>query len=119
MDYATASFVFVGIFIIFLIAILSMWQIFNKAGEEGWKAIIPFYNTYLLTKIAGQPVWVFVLLFFPVVNIISTVMVALGLARVFNKSMVFAVFGLILFPFFGYMMLGWGDAEYSASESTE
>lgn len=34
-----------------ILMIVSMWVIFGKTGEEGWKAIIPFYNNYTLYKI--------------------------------------------------------------------
>ena len=29
-----------------LIRVVCRWRIFNKAGEKGWKALIPVYNTY-------------------------------------------------------------------------
>lgn len=32
--------------ITFLIRVICRWRIFNKAGEKGWKALIPVYNTY-------------------------------------------------------------------------
>ena len=31
----------------------SWWKIFEKGGEEGWVAIVPFYNAYILGKVAG------------------------------------------------------------------
>ena len=34
-----------------VLMIVAMWRIFAKAGEAGWKAVIPFYNTYILYKI--------------------------------------------------------------------
>ena len=33
--------------IILLIIIIAWWNIFEKAGQPGWKAIIPFYNVYI------------------------------------------------------------------------
>lgn len=37
--------VFVGTStIILVITIVLWWMLFEKAGEAGWKAIIPFYN---------------------------------------------------------------------------
>lgn len=30
---------------------VAMWKIFEKAGVEGWKSLIPLYSTYLLYKI--------------------------------------------------------------------
>ena len=29
-----------------LIRVICRWRIFSKAGEKGWKALIPVYNTY-------------------------------------------------------------------------
>lgn len=39
-----------------------LWRTFDKAGEAGWKAIIPFYNFYILFKIAwqGKMFWWFI-----------------------------------------------------------
>ena len=33
-------------------AIIAQWKLFEKAGEEGWKSIIPFYNSIKLSEIA-------------------------------------------------------------------
>lgn len=41
--------------IIFYVAlVIGQWKIFEKAGEEGWKSLIPVYNAYVLWKIAGR-----------------------------------------------------------------
>lgn len=47
---------FVATLIPFLIAfyvllVIAWWKIFTKAGEKGWKSLIPFYNSYILFKI--------------------------------------------------------------------
>ena len=34
--------------VISLFMIVSMWKIFKKAGKNGWEAIIPIYNIYVL-----------------------------------------------------------------------
>lgn len=36
----------------YLILVIASWKIFTKAGEGGWKAIIPVYNTYITFKIS-------------------------------------------------------------------
>ena len=38
-------------------AIVAMWRIFSKAGEPGWAAIVPLYNTYVLFKITWGNGW--------------------------------------------------------------
>ena len=32
--------------IVFVIGLICRWKIFSKAGEKGWKSLIPFYSTY-------------------------------------------------------------------------
>ena len=39
-------FVFATAMIISVIKLICRWRIFNKAGEKGWKVLIPIYNTY-------------------------------------------------------------------------
>lgn len=48
---------FLGIFILVLVALLvvmlvSNWRLYQKAGVEGWKSLIPFYSTYVTNQIA-------------------------------------------------------------------
>ena len=44
------------IFIIRVVLIIAttvgLWCIFEKADEAGWKSLIPFYNVYILYKLA-------------------------------------------------------------------
>lgn len=94
-----------------LLMIISMWKIFTKAGEPGWAAIVPIYNFIVLLKIAGKPVWWFVLMLIPFVNIVIAIMVCISLAHNFGKSTGYglglAFLGIIFGP-----MLAFGDARY-------
>jgi hypothetical protein len=38
-------------------SIRGLWLIFEKAGHEGWKAIVPVYHHVILTRIAGLSAW--------------------------------------------------------------
>lgn len=42
-------------------SIVCQWRIFAKAGEPGWAALIPFYNVYVMFKIAWntQMFWIY------------------------------------------------------------
>jgi len=95
--------------IVFFVAV--MWKIFAKAGEPGWACLIPIYNTCVMLKIAGKPMWWFFLLLIPLVNIVIAILAAIGLANKFGKGGGFAV-GLIFLPFIFYPILAFGDAEY-------
>ncbi len=40
-----------------VIQIIAMWKLYGKAGEKGWKSIIPVYNMVILFKISGLSPW--------------------------------------------------------------
>lgn len=97
--------------VILVVMIVAMWKIFTKAGQPGWAAIVPFYNFYVMLKIVGRPGWWLVLLFIPLVNLVIAIIVAVDLAKSFGKGGGFAVL-LILLPFIGYPILGFGSDRY-------
>lgn len=45
----------------YIVYIIGLWKLFKKAGYDGWKSIIPFYNTYVLIEIAGLNWWYFLI----------------------------------------------------------
>ena len=40
-----------------IMIIVAGWKIFEKAGEKGWKILIPIYDCYILFKILGLKKW--------------------------------------------------------------
>lgn len=40
--------------IFYVLLIVGQWKVFEKAGEAGWKSLIPIYNLFVLWKIAGK-----------------------------------------------------------------
>ena len=96
-------------FIIFIIA--SLWKVFEKAGQDGWKAIVPIYNFYVLLQIVGRPGWWLVLLLIPIVNFIVAIIVYIDLAKSFGKGTGFGL-GLAFLGFIFLPILGFGDAQY-------
>lgn len=41
-------------FVIWILTVIAMWRLFTKAGQPGWKSIIPFYSVYILYKIVWK-----------------------------------------------------------------
>ena len=41
-------------FALFVLMIVALWRIFDKAGEHGWASLIPFYKDYVLYKVSGK-----------------------------------------------------------------
>ncbi|GFE58428.1 DUF5684 domain-containing protein [Geobacter sp. AOG1] len=97
-----------------IIMIAAMWRVFEKAGEAGWKALIPIYNLYVLVLIAGKAWWWFlIIIFVPLIGFIFYLLVCLSLAQKFNKSPLYGVllcfFGFIMFP-----LLAFDNSTYTA-----
>lgn len=97
--------------IVVVVEIAAMWMMFQKAGQPGWAAIIPIYNTYVLLKIVGRPAWWIILFLIPIVSFIVWIIVALDLAKSFGKGTGFGV-ASIFFPYITIPILGFGDAQY-------
>ena len=38
---------------VLVVYLVALWKVFVKAGKQGWEAIIPFYNSWILVEIAG------------------------------------------------------------------
>ena len=125
---------FLGVFIIIAILliayavayIVALAKLFKKAGIEGWKAIIPFYNRYVfLNKVCGLHWAWFVVSLICTFSIIFTPTVTLAIGYFINAiafynlsikcykdktaSMIFGA----LAPEIMTMIYGFGSCNYS------
>jgi hypothetical protein len=99
-------------YIAFIVVYLAAgWVVYTKAGQEGWKSLIPIYNLYVLLKIVGRPGWWLLLYLVPLVNIVIWIIVSVDLAKSFGKGSGFAIGLILLTPLF-YLILAFGDATY-------
>lgn len=48
--------------IFYILTVIASWKILTKAGEKGWKALIPIYNVYVLYKIVKMQKWFWITL---------------------------------------------------------
>lgn len=98
---------------IYIVVVVALWKVFTKAGWPGILAIIPIVNMFILVKIAGYSAWLGLLYIIPIVNVVFAIIVAIKVGANFGKGGAFSFFLLFLFPFIGYLILGFGDARYS------
>lgn len=90
---------------------VSQWIIFQKAGEAGWKSIIPFYNTYTLFKFSWGNGWLFLLMFVPVANVVVSIIFAYKFAKAFGHGIGFCLLYLFL-PVIALPVLAFGSSRY-------
>lgn len=121
-----------------LLSMVAGWKVFTKAGEEGWKSLIPVYNTFTLYKISWNThnFW----LYFGF-SVVSSVIEAIGgedpgflmtilsvlvsilliyyeikvciyLSKSFGMDTLFGILTFFL-RFVGYLVIGFGNAYYT------
>ena len=43
--------------VVYVLLVIALWRIFTKAGEKGWKSLIPVYNMVVAYRIVGMSPW--------------------------------------------------------------
>ncbi|MCE0508833.1 MULTISPECIES: DUF5684 domain-containing protein [Microbacterium] len=99
--------------VFYILVAVGLWKVFTKAGYPGILAIIPIVNLIFLVKIAGMSGWFALLYLIPIANLVLAIIVAFKLGARFGKGGAFSFFLLFLFPYIGYLILGFGDSRYS------
>ena len=69
----------------YILLSISLYFLFPKAGEEGWKGLVPGLNFVVWCKLIGRKPAHALLLLFPIVNIFIFCGMAVDMARSFKK----------------------------------
>jgi signal peptidase I len=77
------------------------------AGEQSWKAFVPFYNFIIWLKIIKKPWWWIFLIITPGVNFLMYIIMCLLMAKAFNKRSfseraLAAIFGFMYLMYIGF-----------------
>jgi len=100
--------IWIGVIVFFIAA---MWKVFEKAGQPGWTAIIPIYNIYIMSKIAGKPGYWTILCVIPFLNLIFMIWLYNMVSKSFGKDEGFTA-GLVVLGFIFWPILGFGGSTY-------
>lgn len=66
------------VLIVYVLMAIAGWKLFTKAGESGWKALIPIYNSWVFLRLGDQAGWWALVAFIPLVQIVSVVFMAIA-----------------------------------------
>ncbi len=118
--------------IFWIVEIIAYWRLFQKAGEPGWKSIIPFYNSYIQYKISWGVLWFWVALICSIVGaamstgggaiyvigfILTIIALIVRLVELYRLSKCFGhgigyTIGLFLLHPIFLLILGYGKSQY-------
>ena len=112
LGFGVLLFIFLIILTVAIFMVVTMWKLFEKAGQPGWACIIPIYNLVILLRIIGRPWWWVFLFFIPYLNMVISIITTYELAKTFKKGAWFTV-GLVFLPIIFYPILAFGRAVYT------
>lgn len=124
---------------IYVLFIAAEWRILTKAGEKGWKALIPIYNIYVSHHIVGMshiwfvleictwiieavfesvrviPGWAVIAFGIPtlIITILSELIHIIKMCDCFGKGTLFKI-GMILVPNLFTLIIAFDGSKYQA-----
>ncbi len=106
-----------GVIIFFLISYvllsISLFFLFPKAGEEGWKGLVPGLNFIVWCKIIGREKTHALWLLFPIVNIFTLAGMCVDMARSFNKFSFWDAAASVIYAPAYFFKLAFSDDKYA------
>ena len=92
--------------LILLLPSFGLSKLFEKAGQPGWKAWVPFYNTWVMLNLASRPRhWVF-WQFIPVVGWFISMGIFIEFIKTFGKFRLYQHAMSALVPVFYFPAVG-------------
>lgn len=95
----------------FILSIVAKWNILEKAGEYGWKALIPFYGRFCFYDITWDNGWYSLCSYIPGLSYVFNVITMVKLSCRFEKNSAFSLGLIFLEPIF-LAILGFDESEY-------
>lgn len=104
-----------GIFLIGLILLLlpviGLYGMFKKAGVAPWKALVPFYNTWVMIELAGMKKYWFFLQFLPIVGWFVSVAIIIDFVKAYGKFKFWEHALTVLFAFGYFIYIGFNKTD--------
>lgn len=86
-------------------------RIFEKAGQPWWVTVIPFYNLYIWLRIIQKPLWWYIFLIIPFINVFMLMLMIVELVKGFKKYALWEQGFAVIFPFIYLPVLGYSVKE--------
>ncbi|MBK7410873.1 MAG: hypothetical protein IPJ40_24110 [Saprospirales bacterium] len=111
--------IIIFILVSYLLLSVSLYFLFPKAGEAGWKGLVPGYNFAIMAKLVGRSpnyAWWFL---FPIVNLFIYAYLCIEMVRSFKKySFLHAVIAVVYAPAFFFYLAFSKDENYDGPTLT-
>jgi signal peptidase I len=92
-------------------SLIGLWKIFQKAGRNGWEILVPFYNFFIWLKIIKKPLWWYIFILIPFINVFMVMLMLVELVKCFNKFGLLDQALAVIFPFAYLPYIGFSEKE--------
>jgi signal peptidase I len=100
------------IFIIWIVGFhIGLYGMFKKAGVTPWKALIPFYNTWIMVEMCHIKKWWFWLQFIPIAGQFITIWISIIWVMHFGKFDLISHTLTVFFPYIYFPYLGFNKQD--------
>lgn len=106
MDSNVSPLLYILFGVLLLSTHIGLGLLFRKAGEAWWKALIPFYNYYILVRLVGKPISWFVGMCVPILSSVLWLILATDLTRRFGREGFWDGVAAMVIPFLYFPWLG-------------
>jgi DNA-directed RNA polymerase subunit RPC12/RpoP len=116
--------IFLVVLVLGLVQIVSLWIVFEKAGQHGWAILIPFYSAWVWAEVGDKPGWWGLLVVFSgsipgvipligpylglLIGFALSLVISIGIAKTFERGVAFGI-GLCFMPFVFYPILAFAS----------
>jgi signal peptidase I len=90
---------------------IGLYGMFKKAGIEGWKAFVPFYNTWCMVQKMQLPKYWFFLQLIPIAGQFITIWILIKFVEHFGRFGFWHHAAAVFLPFFYFPYLGFSKNE--------
>lgn len=101
---------FMNLLLVVLPAI-GLYGMFKKAGVPAWKALVPFYNVWIMVELAGMKRYWFFLQFIPIVGWFITVAILIDFVKTFGKFAFWEHALTVLLPLVYFIYIGFNQTD--------
>ncbi|WP_198666764.1 signal peptidase I [Taibaiella helva] len=106
MEWSQLPLTLAFIFIAFVLPVIGLYKMFQKAGIPAWLALIPVLNTWHMLRLTRRPKWWIAAQLIPFLGYIFTIGIFLEFVRCFGKTKFYQQALTAVAPFAYFLYIG-------------
>ena len=111
MDISQVLAITAFLLVIFVLPVIGLYKMFQKAGYPAWNALIPLWNTWHILRLTHKPKWWFFAQFIPILGYLFSVGIYLEFVRSFGKTKLYQHAAAAIVPFLYFAYIGFNHKD--------